>query len=121
MYRNYILNKNSSSDPEYNGGYSVQSLLMENQRRENNQTGGNGHIRFSQFQDMVIPIGLVLDNRCHSLTQKSVDVFDDGYEHKYVESAFFDKLLYSMNDSIKEKNSKTEKIRHSSNKKTMKK
>jgi hypothetical protein len=118
-YNNYILNQNQENK-EYNGGYSVQSMLMENQTHENKQTGGNKHTKFSQFQDMVIPIGLVLDNRCNSHIQKSSNVFDENYEHKYVDSAFFDKLLYSVNSSV-EKRSKTEKNRHPSNKKTMKK
>jgi hypothetical protein len=109
-YNNYILNQNDDSH-EYNGGYSIQSLLSEEQMDKSKQTGGDGHIKFSQFQDLVIPIGLVLDNRCHSLTQKYVDVFDEGYEHKYVETAFFDKMLYSMNNSI-EKGSNSRKNNH---------
>ena len=121
VHENYILNKDTDGF-EYNGGYSVQSLLYENQRNENLQTGGGRKpVLFSQFQDMVIPIGLVLENRCNAVTQKMIDVFDDKYEHKHIENAMFDKLLYSMNSLVAEKGSKTEKNRHSSNKKTMKK
>lgn len=121
LYDNYILNQNQDNS-EYSGGYSIQSFLSDNQMDENKQMGGNGHIKFSQFQDLVIPIGLVLDNRCHSLTQKYIDVFDENYEHKYVETAFFDKMLYSMNDSIeKGKNTNTKKNKYSSSMKKTKK
>ena len=119
-HENYILNKDPTTF-EYSGGYSVQSLLTQNQNNENKQTGGNKHVMFSQFQDMVIPIGLVLENRCNMVTQKMMDVFDDKYEHKNIEDDMFDKLLYSMNSLVAEKGSKTEKHRNPSSKKTMKK
>ena len=114
----YLINNNNENE-ETTGGYSLQNILKQHANDKNTQYGGNSN--FNQFENMVIPLGLVLDNRTHSITQKYMEVFDDNYEHKYVETAFFDKLLYSINDLIVSKNkSKKYKSSINSNRKTKK-
>ena len=108
------ISTNENDEPEYHGGYPL-TLFMQNYREENTNLGKleGGHLEsgnFKRFHNLVIPFGLIFENRNNRLHKFVVDP-EDKYEERMIDDGLFDKLFYSVGEQIQTKGSNSKKTR----------
>ena len=123
---NIFVNSNSNDEnlePEYHGGYPIQNLLEKYKNCENRLNGGNSeNTKFTRYENMVIPFGLVLEKRSSHLhinqsesssDSDEEDEHDNKHEDELISDEMFDKLFYSVGKSQGKTDSKTRKQKKS--------